>query len=289
MEFTEFKKLVLEKAKEKNLDKKALIRLRTELFHAEVYYQDIGDLYEDLKTKEVKNESGVIPYVLGITEKVCLDTPLIYAQVKPGASGGIDVDSDFSGDGRQKVIRYLKSKYGEDCVTPVGTTSTLQMKVACKDLLRYASASVAEANEFTKALDDEKSFEDNIKSLLAGDSPAKETYLKYQRVLDLVPRFLGRPRNVGCHAGGVVLTPKPIWNYCPVELSAETIVTAFPESGSSQYLDEMGLVKLDLLAISVLDTIMETMGLINEDLYLIEDDDGLQKIVPESYLKGKSE
>ncbi len=288
MEFTEFKKLVLEKAKEKNLDKRALIRLRTELFHAEVYYQDIGDLYEDLKTKEVKNESGVIPYVLGITEKICLDIPLIYAQVKSGASGGIDVDSDFSGDGRQKVIKYLKSKYGEDCVTPVGTTSTLQMKVACKDLLRYAAASVAEANDFTKALDDEKSFEDNIKSLLAGDSPAKETYLKYQRVLDLVPRFLGRPRNVGCHAGGVVLTPKPIWNYCPVELSAETIVTAFPESGSSQYLDEMGLVKLDLLAISVLDTIMETMGLINEDLYLIEDDDGLQKIVPESYLKGKS-
>lgn len=287
MDFAEFKKLVLEKAKEKKLDKNGLIRLRTEIFHAEVYYQDIGDLYEDLKSKEIKNKAGVIPFLLGFTDKVELSEPLSFVQVKPGASGGIDVDSDFSGEGRQRVIRYLKSKYGEDCVTPVGTTSTLQMKVACKDLLRYATSTVAEANEFTKELDDELSFEENIKKILSGNSSARETYIKYQKVLDLVPRFLGKARNVGCHAGGVVLTPKPIWNYCPVELSAETIVTAFPESGTSQYLDEIGLVKLDLLAISVLDVIKETTDLINEDLYLIEDDDGLQKIVPASYLRDK--
>ena len=83
----------------------------------------------------------------------------------------------------------------------------------------------------------------------------------------------------------MVLSPKPIWNYCPVEMSGETIVTAFPESGSTQTLDEIGLVKLDLLAISVLDTIVETFGLVNEDLYLIEDDDGTQKVVPASYLE----
>lgn len=287
MNFIEFKKLVLEKAKNSKLDKDLLIRLRTELFHAEVYYQDIGDLYEDLNTKPIKNKAGVIPHLLGFTDEIEIEKPLEFIQVRPGASGGIDVDSDFSGEGRQRVIKYLKSKYGDDCVTPVGTTSTLQMKVACKDLLRYACSTVAEANDFTKALDDEISFEENIKRILANDSPIKETYLKYQKVLDLVPRFLGKARNVGCHAGGVVLTPKPIWNYCPVELSAETIVTAFPESGTSQYLDEIGLVKLDLLAISVLDVIKETTDLINEDLYLIEDDDGLQKIVPASYLKDK--
>ena len=285
MDFQEFKRLVLQKAKEKNLDKKSLIRLKTELFHANVYYQDIGDLYEDLKTKEIKTKSGIIPFLLGLTDEVNLNEPLTFKQVKPGASGGIDVDSDFSGEGRQRVIRYLKSKYGDDCVIPVGTVTTLQMKNCVKDLLRYATATVAEANDFTKELDDEISFEENIKRIMASDSPVKETYIKYQKVLDLVPRFLGKGRNVGCHAGGVVLSPKPIWNYCPVEMSGETIVTAFPESGSTQTLDEIGLVKLDLLAISVLDTIVETFGLVNEDLYLIEDDDGTQKVVPASYLE----
>lgn len=282
MDFLEFKKLVLEKAKEKNLDKNALIRLRTELFHAEVYYKDIGDLYEDLTTKEIKSKAGIIPFVLGLSE-LDVNEPLKFVQVRPGASGGIDVDSDFSGVGRDLIIKYLKDKYGDDCVTPVGTTSTLQMKVACKDLLRYACSTVAEANDFTKELDDEISFEENIKHLLAGTSPARDIYIKYQKILDLVPRFLGKARNIGKHAGGVVLTPKPIWNYCPVELSSDEIVTAFPESGTSQYLDEIGLVKLDLLAISVLDVIQETVDLIDEELYLIEED-GIQKIVPKSYI-----
>lgn len=285
MDFQEFKRLVLQKAKEKNLDKKGLIRLKTELFHANVYYQDIGDLYEDLKAKEIKTKSGIIPFLLGLTDEVNLNEPLTFKQVKPGDSGGIDVDSDFSGDGRQRVIKYLKSKYGEDCVIPVGTAITLQMKNCCKDLLRYACASVAEANDFTKELDDELSFEDNIKKIMSSDSPVKETYLKYQKVLDLVPQFLGKVRNRGKHAGGVVLTPKPIWNYCPVEMAGEEITTAFEENGSNTVLDKISLVKLDLLAISVLDTIVETFGLVNEDLYLIEDDDGTQKVVPASYLE----
>lgn len=284
MEFVEFKKLVLEKAKEKGLDKHGLIRLRTELFHAEVYYKDIGDLYEDLKTKPIKTKAGVIPYLLGFTDQLDLNIPITFTQVKVGSSGGIDVDSDFSGAGREHVIRYLKSKYGDDCVTPVGTTSTLQMKVACKDLLRYACSTVAEANDFTKALNDEVSFEENIANILKSESPVKETYLKYQKVLDLVPKFLGKARNVGKHAGGVVLTPQPIWNYCPVELSSDEIVTAFEENGSRTVLDEIGLVKLDLLAISVLDVIKETVDLINEELYLIEEN-GIQKIVPYSYIK----
>ena len=284
MNFIEFKKLVLEKAKNSKLDKSSLIRLRTELFHAEVYYQDIGDLYEDLNTKPIKNKAGVIPYLLGFTDEVEIERPLEFIQVKPGASGGIDVDSDFSGEGRELIIKYLKNKYGDDCVTPVGTVSTLQMKVACKDLLRYACSTAAEANEFTKALDDEISFEENIKSILAGNSPARDIYIKYQKILDLVPQFLGKARNVGKHAGGVVLTPKPIWNYCPVELSSEAIVTAFPENGGNTVLDEIGLVKLDLLAISVLDVIQETVDLINEELYLIEEN-GIQKIVPYSYIK----
>lgn len=89
MKFIEFKKLVLEKAKEMKLNKNDLIRLRTELFHAEVYYQDIGDLYEDLKTKEIKTEAAIIPLLLGFTKKYNPDIPLNLVQVKPGSSGGI--------------------------------------------------------------------------------------------------------------------------------------------------------------------------------------------------------
>ncbi len=284
MSYEEFSKLIFKKAKEKNLPREALIRLRSELFHARIHFEELGDLYEELMSKPVKTNAGVIPYLLDLTDSYDLSKILGLKQIKVGASGGIDVDSDFSGFGREAVIKYLKEKYGDDCVTPVGTVSTLQMKVACKDLLRYATCPVADANTFTSELNDEISFEDNIQHFLNSNSPAREIYIKYKKVLDLVPRFLGKARNVGKHAGGVVVTPKPIWNYCPVEKSDETIVTAFPENGSNTVLDNIGLIKLDLLSISVLDTIEETFSLINEPIYLIEED-GYQKIVPLSYLK----
>lgn len=284
MKFEEFKQIILNKAKEKNLPKEALIRLRSEIYHAGIYYNEVGDLYEDLKSRPVRTDAGVIPYLLGITDKFDLDKVLTFRQTRPGASGGIDVDSDFSGTGRDTVIQYLKSKYGEECVTPVGTVSTLQMKVACKDLLRYATCPVADANMFTSELNDELSFQDNIEHLLKGNSPAKDVYIKYKKILDLTPRFLGKSRNIGKHAGGVVVTPRPIWNFCPVERSDETIVTAYQESGSNAVLDNIGLIKLDLLAISVLDTIEETFQLIDEPLFLIEEN-GYHKIVPLSYIK----
>ena len=63
-------------------------------------------------------------------------------------------------------------------------------------------------------------------------------------------------------------------------------VTAFQESGQVATLDSLGIIKLDLLGITVLDNIKEAVNLIDEELYLIEED-GIEKIVPKSYLEEK--
>ncbi len=90
--------------------------------------------------------------------------------------------------------------------------------------------------------------------------------------------------NCGTHAGGVVITPKPLYNYIPVDRVNGEIITAFPESGSESILESMGIVKIDILGISILDVIEQTIEMISEKLYLIIDNDGLTKVVPESYL-----
>lgn len=83
-----------------------------------------------------------------------------------------------------------------------------------------------------------------------------------------------------------MITPEPIYNYIPVDRVAGELITAFPESGQESILDECGLVKLDLLAITVLEVIDRTVEMINEKLYLIEEN-GIKKIVGESYLSYK--
>lgn len=289
MNYKEFKKTCIEKLKEKyrteNFSSEFLFRFKKEIEKAEYYYLDGIDLFEEMKKRKPLNRY-VLPYILGINKDYDLSKKLQLVQIKEGDSGGIDVDSDFEGSGRDSIIAYLKNKYGEDCVFPVGTLSMLGLKSSIKDLLKYYGAPFKESNDFTSALNDDLTFEENIESFRVANRQMFEFYSKYKKILDLTPKFFNKPRQMGKHAGGVVVLPGPIYNYLPVERAGDGLVTAYPESGQTATLDAVGAIKLDLLGISVLDNLKETINLIDEDIYLIEED-GIQKIVPKSYLLGK--
>lgn len=90
--------------------------------------------------------------------------------------------------------------------------------------------------------------------------------------------------NCGKHAGGCLLLDKPVWEYMPVTHTKDGVVSAFVESGAQSDLDEIGVVKYDFLAITILEVISNAVEAIKEPLVRIIDDDGLEKIVPESYI-----
>ena len=289
MNYKEFKKTCIENLKEKNETEKFstefFSRFKKEIEKAEYYYLDGIDLFEEMKKRKPLNKY-VLPYILGINKDYDLSKKLQLIQIKEGDSGGIDVDSDFEGSGRDSIITYLKNKYGEDCVFPVGTLSMLGLKSAVKDLLKYYGVSFKESNDFTSALDNDLGFYENIEKFKLNNKQMYSFYVRYKKILDLATKFFDKPRQMGKHAGGVVVLPKPVWNYIPVERAGDGLVTAYPESGQTATLDAVGVIKLDLLGISVLDNIKETIELIDEDLFLIEED-GIQKIVSKSYLISK--
>lgn len=289
MNYKEFREVAITKLQElykkETLSQDFMLRFKKEIDKAENYYIDGVDLYEEFKNKK-SLEKYVLPYVLGFNNKYDLSGKLEVIQIKQGDSGGIDVDVDFESAGREIIINYLKGKYGEDCVFPVGTISMLGLKSATKDLLKYYGASYAESNEFTGALDNDLSFEENIESFKVTNKKLYNFYLRNKKILDLTPKFFNKARNMGKHAGGICILPKPIYNYIPVERSSDTLVTAFQESGQTATLDSLGIIKFDILGITVLDNIKEAVSLIDEELYLIEED-GVEKIVPKSYLEEK--
>lgn len=260
---------------------------RKEIFAARRFYDNGRNLYEELlEKKDNINDGFIIPALLGLKEIPSIDkVKRDYIQVKSGASGGIDIDSDLSGIAKEKVFDYLKEKYGEERVVSVGTFGRLGVASAAKDLLRVAGVDFKESVILTKELDSNISWEDNLSALKVEKPAIYAIYLKHKELLDNVPKFVNKVRQIGKHAGGVVITDEPVYNLVPVERVSNTIVTAFPESSSAQVLDEIGVVKFDILAISVLDVIANTLNSIDEKMYLIEDDDGIEKIVPESYLE----
>ena len=281
MNYEELKKYCDNKIKEYP---QYLKRYKKEIIIAKRFYDNGRNLYEELTSnKEKLSHRYIIPFLLGYTNEV-LDLPMEMEQVRSGDSGGIDIDSDFSSETKEKVYEYFRQKYGEDCVVHVGTYGTLGLLNAVKDLLRYNEVPFQEANNFTKELDTDRSWEENLQILKAEKPKTYSFYEKNKDVLDLVPYFEGKIRQIGCHAGGIVILPKPVYNYIPVERVQDGLVSAWEESGSQQILDKNHVVKLDILGISVLDVIKKTIDEIDEKLFLIEED-GIQKIVPESYIK----
>lgn len=281
MNLEELKKICDEKIKEFPQHEK---KYKTEISKAKIAYENNIDLYEDLvKNKGKISKRYIIPFLLGLTNEV-IDRPIELKQAKIGSGGGVDIDVDLSSAGKEIVTKHLKEKYGEDRVISVGTYSSLGQASAIKDILKREGVEYSQANLFCSFIDSELKFEENIESFKQNNKTAYEFYLKHKNALDYVPKILKKIRAVGRHAGGVLILPSPVYEHIPVERVQGELVSAFVESGSSTILDELGYTKYDLLAITVLDVMDNAIDMINEKIYLIEDDDGIIKAVPESFL-----
>lgn len=284
MTYQELINICKTKKRLKNLNKEQKQQFLMELKTAERFYNNGRDIYQEfIDNKEKIQTQYVLPYILEFTEKIT-NEKIDMVQVSKGASGGIDVDVDFQGGGREFILEYLKEKYGEDCVINVGTQNTLGMKSAVKDILRFYKIPYEKSNEFSKALDRELTWEENLDSLKVSNYNLYKFYESKKEIFDLVPKFIDRPRQAGKHAGGICILPEPVYNYVPVERVQGVLVTGYQESGQKTDLDELGVIKFDILGISTLDVIKNAVEMIDEEIYLIEED-GIIKAVPESYLK----
>ncbi len=258
-------------------------RYRKEMLLAKYYYDNDINLVEYLKENSNKVSSRYyIPFLLGITG-IITDKEWQYRFIKEGSSGGVDIDMDFDPAGRDKIHEYLIDKFGKDRVLTVGTFSRLGPASAAKDLLRIYKVNFTESNKFTKVLTKELSWKENIENIRLNFPDQHKFYEKNKTVLDLTPYFINKIRQSSKHAGGLVITDEPFYNLIPIDRVTGEVVTAFPESAQEQVLDELGIVKFDLLRIEVLDIVRNTIDSIKEKLYLIEED-GIMKIVPSSYI-----
>ncbi len=285
MNFKEIKSLCDEKIKEYP---DYVERYKKEITALKRFHNNDRNIYEEFEqNKDRIDNRYVLPFLLGFTKTVDLSKDLDMIQVKPGASGGIDIDTDLSPEAKEKVTEYLRNKFGEDRVISVGTYTKMGVASAAKDLMRIYEVPFKESNSLTGELNSQETWDENLERIKFSRSDLYSIYEKYKDILDLVPYFVNKVRQGGKHAGGVAVLDRPVYELIPVDKVSGNLVTAFPESGQVQTLDEVGIVKFDILGISILDVVANTINSINEKMYMIEDDDGLTKIVPQSYIDEK--
>jgi len=211
---------------------------------------------------------SLVAYSLGITDLDPIRYALLFERfLNPERVSMPDFDIDFCQDGRDRVIDYVKNKYGADSVSQIATFGTLAARAAIRDVGRVLDQPYPFVDGIAKLIPfqpgklvtlqhpppgkDERepnvTYAREAEPLLVEREEAEE---EVRQLLELAEELEGLPRNVGMHAGGVLIAPGKLTDFCPlyVQPGATAILSQFDKDD----VEAVGLVKFDFLGLTTL-------------------------------------
>ncbi len=198
---------------------------------------------------------SLVSYSLGITDIDPLKYDLLFERfLNPQRVTMPDIDIDFDSNRRGEVINYVSKKYGNKNVAGIITFSTLKAKQVLRDVLRIFDYDSIKTDNFIKLFDSKLTLEENKNNRLIKEELQKDTLLS--RMFDISLHLEGLKRQSSIHAAGVIISSKNLDRYIPVyKVSDDELVTGY----TMNYLEELGLLKMDFLSIDNLSLISKLL------------------------------
>ncbi len=205
---------------------------------------------------------SMVSYCLGITTVDPIKYDLIFERFLNSDRVSMpDIDIDFCVDGREKVIDYVRTKYGEDRVCQIITFGTMAAKAVIKDVGRALAIPLKEVEAIAKKIPDTL----GIKLQEAIDTEPELEALtgdpRYQELFDAALRLEGLNRHCSTHAAGVVVCDQPLTDVVPLYRNGDDITTQFP----MEVLESLGILKLDFLGLKTLTILDRAVAIIKEE------------------------
>ncbi len=199
---------------------------------------------------------SLVSYSLGITEIDPIKYNLLFERfLNPDRVTMPDIDIDFDASKRYKVIDYVVSKYGRECVSNIMTYSTLSSKQVLRDVSKVLEVDSKLVDRLCNYIEPKVSLKDNL-----NDSVKKmiEQYSNLKNAYSVSIKLEGIKRQIGTHAAGVVISSKKLTDIIPVIKNSDSYLTGY----TMEYLEYLGLLKMDFLAIkdlTILDSIIKSI------------------------------
>ncbi len=191
---------------------------------------------------------SAVAYCLFITEVDSIGRNLLFERfMSLERAQKPDIDIDFDSRYRDKVADYIYEKYGRDKVATVCTYNTFQARSAIRDLGKAMDFPAAELDRIAKKMP--WLHADAISGALEKFPELRDSGLswnKYQQLFAACAKVAGFPKFVGTHLGGVVVCREPLTGVTPLQEAAKGVVVT---QYDKDYIEDIGLVKLDLLSL----------------------------------------
>ncbi|MCK9435248.1 MAG: DNA polymerase III subunit alpha, partial [Candidatus Cloacimonetes bacterium] len=252
------------------------------------YFLILHDLVSHAKRKGIRTGPGrgsgvasLCLYCLGVTALDPIKYNLMFERfLNPDRISPPDVDIDFDHDRQGDIFEYIADKYGRDCIARIGTYNSLKAKDAVKRVgkaldiggdwekagdkgrsgsWKSGKGTLDAVDSISKAIPDGP--EVTIKSALEESSDLNVYYQKYPKVFSMASMLQGTLSSSGVHPSGIVICKDPVVRYSPLRRAKDgSICTQY----DMVEVEELGMLKFDILALNTLTTIEKTMMLIKD-------------------------
>ncbi|HXF68003.1 MAG TPA: DNA polymerase III subunit alpha [Burkholderiales bacterium] len=205
---------------------------------------------------------SLVAYSLGITDLDPLRYDLLFERfLNPERVSMPDFDIDFCQERRDRVIDYVKRKYGADSVSQIATFGTMAARAVVRDVGRVLDLSYTFCDQLAKLIPFQPGRHITLAEAREMEPQLKEREEKEEEVrelLALAEKLEGLTRNVGMHAGGVLIAPGKLTEFCPLYVAdgSDAAVSQF----DMKDVEAVGLVKFDFLGLTTLTILDWTLG-----------------------------
>ncbi len=237
------------------------------------YFLVVGDLLRYAKEVGILTmvrgsvAGSMVNFLIGITNVNPIEYKLPFERfLNPFRPSPPDIDMDYADNRRDEMLEYAKQKYGEDKVAQIGTFGTMMARGAVRDVARALAYPYTIGDRISKMIPmGSQGMPMTIDHAMEIVPELKEAYEKEKdtrEIIDLAKKMEGCVRHISVHAAGVVIAPKPLYEYTPVQFD--------PKGGKviTQYdmysIEEAGLLKFDFLGIRNLAILADAISLVKK-------------------------
>lgn len=208
---------------------------------------------------------SLVSYSLGITDIDPIKYHLLFERfLNPDRKTMPDIDTDFPDNKREQVIQYVISKYGSKNVAGIITFGTLGIKQVIRDIGRILNIPIYKVDSLSKLVPNMS--RDKLQDFYYKNSAFKvriDSDPELTKLFDIAKRLEGFPRHTSHHAAGIIMSEIELDEVIPLTLSEGMYLSSY----SMEYLEDLGLLKMDFLGLKNLTIISNILEMVRNSYH----------------------